>query len=130
MQTSVTDLAPSRVLVLDDEHLIADTLSTILSLGGFEVMTAYSGERAVEAARDWPPDIFLGDVVMPGVNGIEAAIRIRTMHPGCRVVLFSGQAATTDLLFDARRDGHQFEIILKPVHPARLMEILRKAQPR
>jgi CheY-like chemotaxis protein len=69
--------------------------------------------------------VFLADVVMPGMSGIEAAIQISTMIPGCRVLLLSGQAATSDLLRDARVRGHDFEILLKPVHPNQLLDRLR-----
>jgi CheY-like chemotaxis protein len=115
------------VLVADDERVIADTLSLILSRNGFDTAAVYSGLRAVEVARTFYPDIFLGDVVMPGMSGIEAAIRICSMIPECRVLLLSGQAATSDLLHDARVRGHEFEILLKPIHPTQLLARLREA---
>lgn len=116
-----------RVLVADDEHIIADTLGMILSQNGFEAATVYGGQRAVETARSFHPDVFLADVVMPGMSGIEAAIQISGMLPDCRILLLSGQAATADLLRDARVRGHDFEILLKPVHPNQLLDRLRVA---
>lgn len=116
-----------RVLVADDERIIADTLGLILKQNGFETATVYSGPKAVEVARTFHPDVFLGDVVMPGMSGIEAAIQICSMIPDCRVVLLSGQAATSDLLHDARVRGHAFEILLKPIHPTQLLARLRAA---
>lgn len=116
-----------RVLIADDERIIADTLGMILSQNGFEAATVYGGQKAVEAARVFRPDVFLADVVMPGMSGIEAAIQISSIIPGCRVVLLSGQAATADLLRDARVRGHEFEILLKPVHPSQLLDRLRLA---
>jgi len=116
-----------RVLIADDERIIADTLGMILNQNGFEAATVYSGQKAVEAARQFHPNVFLGDVVMPGMSGIEAAIQICTMIPECRVLLLSGQAATSDLMRDARVRGHDFEVILKPVHPNQLLERLRGA---
>jgi CheY-like chemotaxis protein len=115
-----------RVLVADDEHLIADTLGIILRQNGYEAAAVYDGTEAVETAQTWHPDLFLGDVVMPNMSGIEAAIRIRALFPQCRILLFSGQAATTDLLYEARRDGHEFEIMLKPVHPTKLLARLQE----
>jgi CheY-like chemotaxis protein len=114
-----------RVLIADDERLIADTLGMILNQNGFEAATVYGGQKAVETARHFRPDVFLADVVMPGMSGIEAAIQICAMIPGCRVLLLSGQAATSDLMRDARVRGHDFEIILKPVHPNQLLDRLR-----
>jgi len=114
-----------HVLIADDERLIADTLALILKQAGFQAETVYSGQKAVEAARHRSPDIFLADVVMPGMTGIDAAIEIAAINPGCRVLLLSGQAATADLLRDARLRGHHFEVLLKPVHPSQLLARLR-----
>jgi CheY-like chemotaxis protein len=118
----------TRVLIADDERIIADTLGLILNQNGFEAATVYSGQKAVEAAAAFRPQVFLADVVMPGMSGIEAAIQICMLIPECRVLLLSGQAATTDLLRDARVRGHDFEILLKPVHPTQLIDRLRGDQ--
>jgi len=120
---SSQDGAPAkrRVLVLDDETIIADTLAAILSLHGYESAAVYRGEDAVERSRSFRPELVIADVVMPGMNGIEAAIAIRKMLPGCKILLFSGQAATADLLQEARRSGHDFDILSKPVHPDELL---------
>ncbi|HZU43973.1 MAG TPA: response regulator [Terriglobales bacterium] len=109
------------MLVLDDETIIADTLAAILSLHGYESAAVYRGEDAVERSRSFRPELVIADVVMPGMNGIEAAIAIRKMLPGCKILLFSGQAATADLLQEARRSGHDFDILSKPVHPDELL---------
>ncbi len=114
-----------RVLVADDECVIADTLAVILNQTGFETAVVYDGHAAVEMARRWKPDLLLSDVMMPTMNGIDAAIQIRTMIPECRVLLFSGQAVTAEMLSDARLRGHHFEILEKPVHPADLIARLR-----
>ena len=114
-----------HVLIADDERLIADTLNLILKKAGFEAEAVYSGQKAVEAARNRCPDIFLADVVMPGMTGIDAAIEIAAMNPACRILLLSGQAATADLLHDARLRGHHFEVLLKPLHPSQLLARLR-----
>lgn len=122
---AIADDVRPRVLVADDERIIADTLGMILNHNGFEAVTVYGGQKAVETARVFHPDVFLADVVMPGMSGIEAAIQISSINPQCRVVLLSGQAATADLLREARVRGHEFEILLKPVHPAKLIDRLR-----
>lgn len=114
-----------RILVADDEHIIADTLQMILSQDGFEVATAYDGETAIESARQFCPQIFLCDIMMPGISGVEAAIQVRATFPACRIVLFSGQASVDELLREARFRGHEFELLLKPIHPSDLLEHLR-----
>ena len=114
-----------RVLVVDDERVIADTLATILNQNGFEASAVYTGTAAVDSARSSHPDLVISDVIMQDMNGIEAAIRIRQMLPTCKILLFSGQAATADLLEKARAQGHQFEILAKPVHPQDLLAKLK-----
>jgi DNA-binding response OmpR family regulator len=122
--------ARPRVLVVDDEHVIADTLAIILNQAGFNASAIYTGNAAVDAARADKPDLIIADVVLTpgdpgGMNGIEAAIRIKEFLPGCKILLFSGQAATADLLDDARARGHEFDILAKPVHPQDLLAKLR-----
>jgi CheY-like chemotaxis protein len=117
--------AKPRVLVADDERVIADTLAMILNRSGFEARAVYSGERALELVPAFEPDMLISDVIMDGVNGIDAAIRIRALRPRIKVLLFSGQAATADLLEKARAQGYEFEILTKPVHPQDLLNKLR-----
>ena len=114
-----------RVLVADDERVIADTLAIILNQNGYDASAVYTGTAAVEKARSMRPDLLISDVIMPDMNGIDAAIKIRAFLPGCKILLFSGQAATADLLEDARKRGHEFEILAKPVHPQDLLQKLR-----
>ena len=114
-----------KVLVVDDERVIADTLAIILNQSGFEASAVYSGTDAVEQARAQRPELVISDVIMDDMNGIEAAINIRQFLPDCKILLFSGQAATADLLENARAQGHEFEILAKPVHPQDLLAKLR-----
>lgn len=115
-----------KVLVVDDERVIADTLAMILNQSGFEARPVYSGEKAVELAADFLPDMLISDVIMADLNGIDAAIRMRAMLPRIKILLFSGQAATADLLEKARAQGYEFEILAKPVHPQDLLSRLRQ----
>jgi CheY-like chemotaxis protein len=114
-----------KVLVVDDERVIADTLAIILNQHGFEAAAVYTGTAAVERAKMVRPDLVISDVIMPDMNGIEAAIHIRKFLPSCKILLFSGQAATADLLENARNQGHEFEILAKPVHPQDLLAKLK-----
>jgi CheY-like chemotaxis protein len=118
-------IAKPKVLVVDDERVIADTLAMILNQSGFEARSLYSGELAVELAAEWQPDMLISDVIMADLNGIDAAIRIRQILPKIKILLFSGQAATADLLEKARANGYEFEILAKPVHPQDLLNRLR-----
>lgn len=109
------------VLVVDDERVIADTLSIILSRNGFAAMAAYDGKSALEIAKVIPPEVLVTDVMMPEMTGIELAIALRKKIRDCRVLLFSGQAATMDLVAEARADGHDFVTLTKPVPPEELI---------
>jgi len=111
--------------VADDEHVIADTLAMILNQSGFEARAVYSGEKALELAPIFQPDMLISDVIMADLNGIDAAIRIRSLLPSIKILLFSGQAATADLLEKARTNGYEFDILAKPVHPQDLLSRLR-----
>jgi CheY-like chemotaxis protein len=111
------------VLVVDDEHIIADTLSVILSRSGFSVLTAYDASSALELARGIAPDLLLSDVMMgPGMDGIQLAVEMVERYPECKVLLFSGHAATKDMLLKAHEEGHNFALLTKPVHPADLLK--------
>lgn len=109
------------VLVVDDEQVIADTLSMILEKNGFVALTAYDGVSALEIATKIPPKLLISDVVMPHMSGIDLAIAIRRAVPDCKVILFSGQASTSDLLAAARLAGHDFVTLTKPVHPTEML---------
>ena len=120
--------APDRplALVVDDERIIADTLSIILGKHGFATLTAYNGEAALELARDRTPDLLVSDVMMgPGIDGTELAMALLELCPECKVLLFSGHSATQELLKKARRAGHNFTLLAKPLHPAVLLERLK-----
>ncbi len=114
-----------KVLVVDDERVIADTLAMILNQSGFDARAVYSGEKAVEMASTFTPDMLITDVIMADLNGIDAAIMIRAILPKIKILLFSGQAATADLLEKARAKGYEFEILAKPVHPQDLLSRLQ-----
>jgi DNA-binding response OmpR family regulator len=114
-----------RVLVVDDEHLIADTICAILNENGFDATCAYCGSDAISAARQLRPDIILSDVLMPRMSGVELGIQLRREFPDIKIFLFSGQAATTAMIHRAEAAGHYFELFPKPIHPDELLARLR-----
>jgi DNA-binding response OmpR family regulator len=132
--TTETDSYRPSVLVVDDESVIADTLVEILNRSGFSAIPAYDGEGALETALLVPPELLISDVVLPGMSGIELAITVKRVFPDCRIILFSGQAATSDLLASASGQGHHFSLLKKPIHPtdllARISDTLKVSRQR
>jgi CheY-like chemotaxis protein len=114
-------IEPKRVLFVDDERVIADTLAIIFRNQGYVTRAVYSAEQALELMSDWLPDLAIIDVLLPGMNGIDLAIQLKAEYPDCRLSLFSGQALTGDLLELARQNGHSFEILAKPVAPGEFL---------
>jgi CheY-like chemotaxis protein len=115
-----------KILIVDDEPVIVFTLAVILEQEGYQTAAAQSGEEAVQLARSFQPDLLLTDVVMGGLNGVEAAIRIVGFLPQCKVLLISGTAAHKSYLAEARERGFDFELLEKPISPPNLLENIRQ----
>lgn len=115
-----------RVLVVDDERLITDTICAILNDNGFDATGAYCGSDAISVAGKLRPDVVLTDVLMPRMSCVELGIRLRNEYPGIKIVLFSGQAATTAMIHRAEAEGYFFELFPKPIHPDELIARLSR----
>jgi DNA-binding NtrC family response regulator len=116
----------TRIFVVDDEMVIAATLAMILKASGFDARSFTNPLEALNAADPEPPQLLITDVVMPEMQGTDLAIEMKRRCPDCKILLFSGQAATSDLLVKARAEGHEFNLLTKPVHPADLLREIRK----
>lgn len=114
-----------RILVVDDEHLIADSLVEILTMFGFDASCRYSGSQAIDRANTEAFDVLITDVVMNEMTGIEAAIEICKVLPTCKVLLMSGNTRTSEMLKAALEQGHDFDIVAKPVHPSVILDRLK-----
>ncbi len=114
------------VYVVDDEPIIASTLAAIIKTQGFETRSFNHPVDALKAAELVTPDLLLSDVIMPGMTGVELAIHVRQLCPACKVVLLSGQGATGDLIEKALNDGHQFDVLTKPLHPTKVLDAMRR----
>jgi DNA-binding response OmpR family regulator len=114
------------VLVVDDERLIADTMTEILKRSGFHALCAYDGQSALELAIQITPDFVVTDVVMPKMNGVQLAIAIRKAMPTTEIVLLSGQAGISEIVERGRKQGYAFELIAKPIHPEKLLQRLNQ----
>jgi DNA-binding NarL/FixJ family response regulator len=86
----VTPAQPLRVLLVDDDAAVLEMLQTVLSAFAFEVVgLAGNGWDAVKVASAIAPDVAVVDYMMPGLDGLETARRIKAVRPECRIVIFS-----------------------------------------
>lgn len=114
-----------KILVLDDDVHVAETLQMILLARGYEVRMAHSAEEAIEMIANWEPDLAIVDVMLPRMNGIEFGDVLKANYPNCQVVLVSGHPGTSELLESTKKDGQApREVLAKPLHPTHILEII------
>ncbi|MGD0941473.1 MAG: response regulator [Terracidiphilus sp.] len=110
-----------RILIIDDERAIADTLVLILEGKGHEAEAVYDGSAALERIGSFAPDCVISDLVFPGMSGIDVCAKIEATYPECKIFLFSGHSETSDLIENARAAGHRWELLVKPLNPVDLL---------
>jgi DNA-binding NtrC family response regulator len=116
-----------RVFVVDDHDVIASSLAMILQfLGGFHATSFTDPREALRAAQFESPDLLITDVVMPQLSGVDLAIQVLDRCRNCKVLLFSGQSVTAALVKSAQDRGYDFEVLIKPVHPADLLSRIQR----
>ena len=115
-----------RILIVEDEPVVADTLRQILSSNDYDTRVAYSAETALTSSSRWIPDLAILDVMLPKMNGIDLAMALKERYPDCRILLISGQPSVENLLREARDKGHDFEILAKPVHPTEILDTIAR----
>ncbi len=111
-----------KILVVDDEMAISDTLAIIFSTHGYAPRVAYSAEMAIELLEEWQPDLAVVDVVLPGMNGIEFAIFLRASYPPADFCCFRVSRARQRFSKRLKKTAHSFEILAKPVHPTFMLD--------
>jgi CheY-like chemotaxis protein len=112
-----------RVLIVDDEPLVADTLSIIFSKHGYDCQTAYSGDQALQVAEAFAPELLLCDVSMPGIDGLAVASAISRLLPACRIMMLTGQYANLQRIhqyFDGLTTHSM--VATKPARPEDLLQ--------
>ena len=117
-------LGGKKILIVEDEKVVADTLGQILASNGYEIRVVYSAEDAIALFSAWSPNVAILDVMLPKMNGIELALVLRENLPDCHALLFSGQPSVESLMQKAKDEGHQFEILAKPVHPTVMLDAI------
>ena len=114
-----------RVLVVDDDRLVADTLTLIFEKSGFVARAAYSADQGLEYSRDFAPNLLLCDVSMPGRDGLSLVDDITRELPACRILVLTGFYSNLQSVRErSRRMSHPVGILTKPCQPS---ELLREA---
>jgi len=115
-------ITPRKVLVIDDDHDVADALAGLLRSSGHQVWTAYSGQSGVQAALEYQPDAALIDIAMPDMDGYEAARRLRQQLPGILLIAVTGLVQKSDRL-RVREAGFNYHVA-KPASASQIEELL------
>ncbi len=115
----------ARIMIVDDEQPIRDSLQGLFEDESYLVHHAASGEEAIARLRKQPVDCVLLDIWMPGIDGLETLSRIRQIEPGLPVIMMSGHA-TIDTAVRATREG-AFDFVEKPLSSDRLLVLVRNA---
>jgi DNA-binding NtrC family response regulator len=114
-----------RIFVVDDEPTIAKMMSVILQMNLFDAVPFSDPAAALDAARVDPPDYLISDIAMQGMTGIELAVLVQREIPSCKILLFPGQVGAGEMIQDARREGHSFAFLQKPIHPSELVKVIK-----
>jgi CheY-like chemotaxis protein len=112
-----------RVLIVDDERVVADTTAASFAKAAYMSYAVYSAEQALEVIPRWVPDLAVIDVHLPGTSGIDLAIHLKAQYPACKLCLISRFKGTDEMLELAREEGHSFNVLPKPVDPCELLQL-------
>jgi CheY-like chemotaxis protein len=117
-----------RVLVIEDQRDAAESLSMLLRLLGHEVRCASDGPEGVQAATDWPPDVIVSDIGLPGFDGFEVARRIRRLPTlaGVLLIALTGYGSEEDR-HNGRSAGFDHYLV-KPANPDDLRRLLATSE--
>jgi DNA-binding response OmpR family regulator len=115
-----------RVLIVDDEPFISESLTLAFRQNSFEARSAYSAESALDLLKSWSPDLAIVDICLGRMNGIDFALRLREAYPDCKLLLFSGSVHTDASFKDAQEMGLEFASVEKPVQPSILIAAAKR----
>ncbi len=113
-----------KVMVVDDEPLIADMFAAILNGNGYRALALYSARDAVQHAKMIRFDLALIGVRMPTMNGVRAGILIRRLQPACKIVLWV-EDLSMKLRAYAGAYGLPFHHVGLPIQPAEFVHTIR-----
>lgn len=116
-----------KILIVDDEHLVADTLRLIFEKRGYECRASYSGREALACIETFIPQLLLCDITMPGMDGMEVAASVLNKVQGCRVLMLTGHYANLRTVIPTIRSLKVPNgVMIKPVLPEDLLQEARE----
>jgi DNA-binding response OmpR family regulator len=118
-------MAQAELLVVDDDDATREGLSDLLSLAGFTVDVARTGAEALDKITQHDFGVVLLDVLLPDIGGLEILARCGAKRCAPKVVVMTG-LGSTEIVLDALR-GQAYDFLPKPIEPARLVEVVRRA---
>lgn len=119
-------MAVTKVLLVDDEAALTELMAERLSLKGYDVITAPSGDEALrklESARD--TDVVILDLIMPGMSGIDALLEVKEMLPLVEVIILTGKATVETAVQGIKRGA--FDYLIKPCDTRQMVEKVNAA---
>jgi UDP-3-O-[3-hydroxymyristoyl] N-acetylglucosamine deacetylase len=119
------NLVEKKVLIVDDEERVVQSITGVLEDEGFRVATARSGEEAIWVFQREGPDVTLLDIWMPGMDGIEVLKRLKSIAPDCQVIMISGHATISTAMTAVRLGA--FDFVEKPLSLDVLLMTIRRA---
>lgn len=118
-------VAPSKVLVVDDEELLVDGYARLLGRAGFQVNKAYDGQTALDRIEVDPPDVVISDIAMPGVDGLRFLKKVRAMDVDVSVILVTGVPEISSAMQAVEYGACRY--LPKPVEDEILLDAVRSA---
>jgi DNA-binding response OmpR family regulator len=115
-----------RLLVVDDAPAVRRMLTELLADAGYDVLSAGTFDEGRHLADTGDPELMLVDIRLGDYNGLQLAVRERVNHPGRPVIVMTGHS---DPVLEAEARRHGAEFVEKPLHPARLIELVRRLLP-
>ncbi len=117
--------AHARVLVIDDEEMVGNTLSALLKADGFDAVAARSGKEGVELMRGQPFEAAIVDLVMPGMDGIKTLSALKEVDPDVEVLILTGNVTVNSTIAALRQGACDF--LQKPIGITQLGPAVRRA---
>lgn len=116
----------TQVLLVDDNEEFLDSTKDVLEIEGYQVVTATDGERALSMVETGDFDVILMDIKMPGMNGVEAFVKMKECNPNIKVILFTAYSLQ-ELIRRARKEG-VYAIFNKPLEMTKLIRSIEAAR--